>query len=106
MAHELSAVERVRDLFGSAIGERRYVRHEIVLVDGCFYLNPDNVLYPDYPPTRPFRLQEPDGRFVMKTHHLEAMADRLAEICPGRRVPLIVLSGWLTNYAKDLPGVE
>lgn len=90
------------DLFACAIDARRYVRHEILLIDDCFYLNPENVLYPDVCPPQPFPLLEPDD-VAINIDDLATMTGQLAAISPDRRISLAALSGWLTNYADRLP---
>lgn len=102
LRYELSGIDHVCDLFACAIDERRYVRHEILLIDGRFYLNPKNVLYPDIRPSQPFPLLESDD-VAINVDDLATMTSQLAAISPNRRISLCALSSWLTNYADRLP---
>lgn len=102
LRYELFGIDHVCDLFTCAIDERRYVRHEILLIDGRFYLNPENALYSDVRPPQPFPLLEPDD-IAINVDDLATMTGQLAVINPNRRISLAALSGWLTNYAKRLP---
>lgn len=98
--YEITGVERVCDLFVSAINERQRVRHEIIFTDDHFYLNSENILYPGSPPPQPIPLLEPDNPYVISVNDLETMANQLTAISPDGRISLVAFSAWLTSYAK------
>lgn len=102
LRYELSGIDHVCDLFACTIDGRRYVRHEILLIDGRFYLNPEHVLYSDVRPPQPFPLLESDD-VAINVDDLATMTGQLAAISPNRRISLAALSGWLMNYANRLP---
>lgn len=107
LVHDLVGIERICNLFKTAIHERKYIRYEIILVDDHYYLNPENILYPNHRPPSPFPLLEPDDDlYVTKIADLELITNQLCTICPDRRIPLIYFSNWLTNYTKYLPRSE
>lgn len=107
LQHELVGIERICNLFETAIQDRKVVRHEIIMADDNFYLNPENILYPNHRPPQPFPLLEPDDDlYVTNIADLEIITNRLCMICPNRRIPLIYFSNWLTNYIKYLPRIE
>lgn len=106
LQHESAGVECICNLFGIALKEKCYVRHEILEVDDNFYLNPENVLYPNIPPPRPFPLLEEEYPGGLAVNNLEIMTCQLALICPNRRISIIALSNWLMNFKKhDLPRI-
>lgn len=104
--HELAGIESICDLFESALKEKCFVRHEILFVDDNFYLNPENVMYPDIPPPKPFPLLEEEYLGVFTINNLETITRQLASICPNRHISIIFLSNWLMNYTKhDVPEI-
>jgi len=103
LRYEVTGVERICDLFVSAINERQYVRYKIIFVDDHFYLNSKNILHPDNPPPRPIPLLEPEDPCVINVYDLETMTSQLAAISPDGRISLVALSSWLMSYAKYFP---
>ncbi|VVC27324.1 Hypothetical protein CINCED_3A004966 [Cinara cedri] len=107
LQHELIGIERICNLFETAIQERRVVRNEIILDDDYFYLNPENILNPKHQPSQPFPLLEPDDDLcVVKVADLEIVTNQLCTICPDRRIPIIYFSNWLTNSVKYFPQID
>lgn len=106
LQNELVGIDRICDLFETAINEKCIVRHEIIYFDDNFYLNPDNILFPKNPPSHPFPLLEPENKYVIRINDLEKIVTQLTEFCPEKRISLVSLSNWLVNYAKYLPQVK
>lgn len=106
LQNELYGIDCICDLFETAINERCIVRHEIICFEDNFYLNPENVLFPNNPPPLPFPLLEPEDIYVISINNLETIATQLNEICPEKRILLVSLSSWLMNHSKYLPQVE
>lgn len=103
LRYEVTGVERICDLFVSAINERQYVRYEIIFVDDYFYLNSKNILCPNNPPPQPIPLLEPEDPCVINVNDLETMTSQLTVISPDGRISLVALSSWLMSYAKYFP---
>lgn len=106
LQYELVGINRICDLFETALNERCIVRHEIIYFEDNFYLNPENILFPNNPPSLPFPLLEPENNYVISINDLETIATQLKEICPEKRISIVSLSSWLVNYTKYLPHVE
>lgn len=103
LQYELIEIERLCDLFETAINEGFIVRHEIIIDNDKFYLNSENIIYPNKPPLEPFPLVEPEDLFATTINNLERVRNQLSAICPERRISMVDLSSYLTNYIKYFP---
>lgn len=103
LQHELLGIEHLCNLFESAINEKLIVRHEIILVNDDFYLNCENILCPNNPPTQPFPLLEQENIYFLMINDLELISIQLATIFPDRHISLVDFSNWLMNYLKYFP---
>lgn len=106
LQHELLGVERLYNLFVSSINERIIVRNEIILVNDNFYLNYENILCPNKPPTQPFPLLEQNNFYLIMINDLELITIQLSKLFPDRHISLIHFSNWLMNYVKYFPQIK
>lgn len=106
LQHELLGVERICNLFETAINEKLIVRHEIILAKDYFYLNCENIIYSNISPPQPFPLLEPKDFYLININDLELITIQLAIICPDRQISLVAFSNWLMSYIKYLPQIE
>ncbi|XP_025198187.1 uncharacterized protein LOC112596641 [Melanaphis sacchari] len=103
---EIYAIECICNLFKSAINEKQYVRHEIIVVNNNFYINAENVLQPSNPPPYPFPLLEPEDICIVTIHNLKEITNQLIAICPNKRISIVALSSCLKSYLKHHPEIE
>lgn len=107
LQHEVAGVDRICNLFETALNEKYFVRHEILFIDDHFYLNPDNVVYSNIPPSQPFPLLEEEYPGVLTVNNLEKITRQLFSMCPNRRISIVAFSKWLMNYTKyNVPTIE
>lgn len=106
LQHELDGIERICNLFETAINEKQIIRNEIIIKDDNFYLNSENILFPNRPPPYPFPLLEPYNLYIFTVDELRTMVIHLVTISPDKRILLVVLSTWLMNYVKYIPHVK
>lgn len=106
MHQELFGIEQICNLFETAINEKQIVRHEIILIDDYFYLNSENILYPNSSPRQPYPLLEQKDDYVITIDDLESIIIDLLKFCPNRRISLVEFSNWLMNYIKYLPHIQ
>lgn len=103
---ELFGIEQICNLFETAINEKQTVNHQILLVDDFFYLNSENILYPNNPPQQPYPLLEPQEGYVLTFDDLETIVFQLSKICSNRCLSLVDFSIWLIHFIKYLPHVQ
>lgn len=99
LKHDMLGIDRICNLFETAINEGQIIRHEIIFINDHFYLNPENILFPSDPPPQPFPLLEPEDICVISIDDLGIIVNQLTTICPDKCISLVAL----TSYIKHQP---
>ncbi|XP_050527816.1 uncharacterized protein LOC126897912, partial [Daktulosphaira vitifoliae] len=102
LQHELAEIKNICNLFETTIIEGRIVRHDIFMINDCFYLNIENALYPNITPPYPFPLLE-QNNFIITTERIEILIMELSQFCPEKYISIKTLSFWWNYKANDIP---